>query len=148
MNCIHILALFFCVWALHFLFIKKPRRKRRRAVRAFIYFDGMEIPEMEKILKIGESVSAAVAFKDVDGKVAAIDGMPVWALDNPSFVEMVVSEDGLSASFKAIDIGDAKVQVSADADLGDGVVTIVGEASLMVLPKEAVTVEITFGDVA
>lgn len=99
---------------------------------------------MGKIMKIGEVVVARVAFKDADKKVAPVDGLPVWALDNPAVAEMTVSEDGMSASIKALDLGSAKLQVSADADLGAVVTTIIGEADLTVEPKEAVTVEISF----
>lgn len=102
---------------------------------------------MGKILKIGEQVGASVVFKDADGKVAPVDGKPVWAFDNPSMADLSVSEDGMSANLLAKDLGQGKLQVSADADLGEGVVTIIGEADIQVAAKQAVTVEINFGDV-
>lgn len=102
---------------------------------------------MQKILKVGEKVQAVVAFKDVDGNVASVDGMPVWAVDTAN-VAMEVAADGMSAMFTAMSVGASKIQVSADADLGPDVKTIIGEGDIMVVAKEAVTVEISFGDVA
>ncbi len=131
-------------------FIDKKRctRRRRQAVKVEIYFDDNKGLLMgSKILKVGEGVGASVVFKDKNGKVAPIDGKPVWAFDQPAVADMSVSDDGLSAFFMAKDVGQGKVQISADADLGEGVVTIIGEADLIVAAEQAEVVEISFGDV-
>lgn len=102
---------------------------------------------MGKILKVGEGVGANVVFKDMDGNIAPVDGKPTWAFDQDGVAELQVSEDGMSAFVKAKAVGAGKLQVSADADLGEGIVTIIGEADITVEAKQAVTVEISFGDV-
>lgn len=131
-----------------FVWRKTPGRKRRRASRVIITFDGSPGEcGMGKILKIGEGVGANVTFKDSDGNVAPVDGKPTWAFDNDSVAELQVSEDGMSAFLKAKGVGQGKLQVSADADMGEGIVTIIGEADLIVEPKQAMTVEIQFGEV-
>jgi hypothetical protein len=130
-----------------FVKAKIPRRKRHRAVRAMIYFDGNEEIQMGKILKVGEGVGASVVFKDKNGNVAKVDGKPNWAFDQAEVADLSVSDDGMSAFLKAKAVGAGKLQVSADADLGEGIVTIIGEADLIVEAEQAEVVEISFGDV-
>lgn len=58
------------------------------------------------------------------GKPVTLDGAPVWAVTAGSCT-VVPSADGLSATIiSGDDAGDSEVTVSADADLGAGVVTI------------------------
>lgn len=100
-----------------------------------------------KILKVGEGVGASVVFKDKNGNVAPVDGKPVWAFDKGDIADLQVSEDGMSAFLKAKAVGSGKLQISADADLSEGVVALIGEADLVVAPEAASVVEISFGDV-
>lgn len=56
------------------------------------------------------------------GKPAKLDGVPSWSVvSGPATV--APSDDGLSATIasNADDLGDTVVQVSADADIGEGV---------------------------
>ncbi len=127
-------------------FIYEPKRykRKRRASYALIYFDDNGEDKME--MQIGQSVTAQVAFVDAKGFPAKVDGAPVWSVSDAALCEMTVSEGGMSASFKALAPGGVLVSLSADADLGEGVKSITGEAALNILEGEAVGVVITFGN--
>lgn len=63
------------------------------------------------------------------GHPAKLDGVPVWLLEDPNGVmsPLVIADDGLSCeapSGDAVTGTGAMVTVSADADLGEGVITI------------------------
>lgn len=71
-----------------------------------------------------EKVKIHIAPVTSSGKPAKLDGIPVWTLDGTGSI--VVAEDGLSADVVSADSpGVSNWSVSADADLGDGVSTIV-----------------------
>ncbi len=97
-------------------------------------------------MEIGQKVSAALKIVDRHGNPAPVDGNPVWSNSDESICAMVVSDDGMSAVFEALALGSVLIGVSADADLGQGVKSIVGSGSLSVLPAEAVGVSIEFGE--
>jgi hypothetical protein len=99
------------------------------------------------LLHDDKTISASIAFKNSKtGKVAPVDGLPTWSVDNEAVVTMVVAADGMSAVFTpGTDLGTATVTVSADADLGAGVRTITSVGALTVVAAEADTVELTFG---
>jgi hypothetical protein len=93
-------------------------------------------------IKDNQKFTASVVFLDAKGKVAAVDGAPVWTGSNDVAFTVTPSEDGLSAEVVANDLGTGQVSVSADADLGAGVTTITGTLDLEVIAGDAVTVQI------
>lgn len=98
-------------------------------------------------LKVSDQLPLSVELKDKFGNAANVDGKPVWAVTDEALASIEVSEDGKSAVLKPKGaVGSLKVQVSADADLGEGVKSIVGELAVDLLPGEAVTVEIKAGE--
>jgi len=117
------------------------------AVKIHLFIDGREVDMAETlILKDSQKVSASVEFKTAAGNPAVVEGAPVWASSNAAIVEVVASEDGLSAVARAVGpIGSSQISVSADADLGEGVKPIVGTQDIEVVAGEAVTVGITVG---
>ncbi len=68
----------------------------------------------------------ALTITDAQGRPAAVDGVPVWASSDETVVSVVAAADGLSAVVSSVAAGTARVTVSADADLGAGVVPITG----------------------
>lgn len=96
-------------------------------------------------LKINEKLPLSVSFADVQGNAAKVDGAPAWALSDASIGDLIVAADGMSAEFTPKAIGACKVQVNADADLGQGVTSILGELDVDVLALEAVSVSIAAG---
>lgn len=87
-----------------------------------------------------------LAIKPVDkfGNAAVVDGVPQWSVTDASLGDLKASDDGMSAEFvpngKA---GKFDVQVSADADLGEGVTPVLGTLDVEVLAGQAVSVELS-----
>jgi len=90
------------------------------------------------------TVIATVAFTDAVGNAAVVDGVPVWESSNPAVAGMVVSPDGLTATFTRQAVGLTSVTVTADADLGEGIRQLVLTGDLEFIPGEAVAGNIVF----
>lgn len=98
-------------------------------------------------LKITQKLPLSVEFQDKLGNPAKVDGAPVWAVSDETLATLSVAADGMSAELVPTGaIGEFKVQVSADADLGEGVKSILGELAIELLPAEAVSVAIKAGE--
>jgi hypothetical protein len=117
------------------------------AVR-IIFFNNDTKQEVSKMfLKLNQSLPLSVKIMDKDGNVAKVDGLPSWALTDASLGSLEVSADGYSAMFKPSGVlGALKVQVKADADLGEGVKEILGELDVEMVAGEATTVVISAGE--
>lgn len=80
------------------------------------------------------------------GNPAPIDGKPTWTVSDPTILTVTVSDDGLSAVLATTGkLGTCQAAVSADADLGEGVKTIVGTVDLTVVAGEAATLDVPTG---
>ncbi len=84
------------------------------------------------------------------GEPAPVDGVPVWASSDETVVTVAPSEDGMSAVINTVAAGVARVTVTADADLGEGVSEITGvtdDLNVTVGPNsEASVLTLTIGD--
>ncbi len=95
-------------------------------------------------MKVDQVLDLAVAFKDKLGNLAKVDGVPTWALTDDSLAKLEVGADGMSAVFTPVGlVGKLLIQVKADADLGAGVVEIIGELDVEISALDAVTVELS-----
>lgn len=93
-----------------------------------------------------QQVTLSVAFTDKKGNPAQVDGTPQWFVDNPAVLALTPAADGMSCLVAAINpLGIAKVSVQADADLGAGVVDVVGVLDCEVTAGMASVVVITPG---
>lgn len=109
--------------------------------------DGIKRKVSSMNLKVSQKLPVAIEIKDKFGNPATVDGAPVWSLTDPSKGELVASEDGMSAVFTpAGSVGEVTIQASADADLGEGVKSILGELPVSLLAGEAVSVAIAAGE--
>lgn len=98
-------------------------------------------------LQVIQKLPVSVSFQDKLGNAAAVDGLPSWALTDESLAKLEIAADGMSAMVIPLGpVGSFKVQVSADADLGEGVKSILGELDIDLLPAEAVVVQIVAGE--
>lgn len=97
------------------------------------------------ILTDSQQVDLAIKPVDKKGKAAQVDGVPEWSSSDPAVLTLDVAQDGLSAVAVAQDLGTAQVNVSADADLGAGVVTITGVLEITVVAGQAVSLGIIAG---
>lgn len=97
-------------------------------------------------LKINQKLPVSVTFKDKFGNDAQVDGKPEWAVTDSTLASLEVADDGMSSMIVPTGVvGSFKVQVSADADLGAGVKTILGELDIDLVAGDAENVVISAG---
>ena len=97
-------------------------------------------------LKVSEALPMGIEIKDKFGNAAQVEGAPQWAVTSPELATLEVAEGGMSAVLKPTGlVGLLKVQVSCDADLSEGVKTLLGELEVELLSGEAIAVAITPG---
>lgn len=92
-----------------------------------------------------EKVQVTLAPTTAAGNPALLDGIPTWEVtEGDATIE--VSVDGLSCMLisGAADVN-SKIQVTADADLGEGVVTLTDLIDLAVVPASASKLGIQVG---
>lgn len=93
--------------------------------------------------KVTEAKKFAIKITDKFGNDAKIDGLPAWAADE-SLADLVVAEDGLSAVVTPKGpVGSFKLQVKADADLGEGVKELLGELAIDLVAGDAEVIAIS-----
>ena len=86
-----------------------------------------------------------VAPKDRKGNPAPVQD-PVWQVDNPNLLALTPSADGLSCTAVAVGpIGSGTVTFRCDADLGAGVVELVGTETFDITAGLATTIAISAG---
>lgn len=91
------------------------------------------------------SVLSVSAVKDKKGNPAKLTD-PVWTTDNSDVLSLKASDDGMSCEVSATgQLGTAKVQFSADGDIGPGVSAVIGTVDFEVVAGNATVVEITAG---
>lgn len=61
-----------------------------------------------------------------DGSPGSVDGIPVWASSDETVLAVRPAADGMTAVVGPVAAGTARITVTADADLGAGVITITG----------------------
>lgn len=77
-------------------------------------------------------VGIVLEIKKLDGSPATVDGIPVWSSSDDTVMSARgVSADGMRAdSIEFLTAGSAKMVITADADMGAGVVPLVGETEM------------------
>jgi hypothetical protein len=73
-----------------------------------------------------QTIPASLSITDSQGRPAEVDDVPVWASSDETVLTVEAEADGMTASIVTVAPGTARVTVHADADLGDGVVDLVG----------------------
>jgi hypothetical protein len=100
-----------------------------------------------KQLTSTQQIGYTINPTDRKGHPAQLDGVPVWASSNEAVATVVPAADGLSATVVAGVPGDCVISVTADADLGEGVVNLAGTEEIVVVPAAAVTISLTAGEI-
>jgi hypothetical protein len=129
-------------------FLKADAQPVAQARVDFYAFNNGKIERVDNMfLKVTQALPLAVAFTDAKGNPAKVEGAPAWAVTDASLASLVVAEDGMSATLTPMGpLGLCKVQVTADADLGAGVVNILGEMDIETIAGDAVAVNISAGE--
>lgn len=99
---------------------------------------------MGLILPVDKRVDLSIQPQDIQGNPARIDGVPAWSASNEN-VSISVSEDGMSAVLVPLTLGTVQINVTADADLGEGIETIGGVLDVEVVGGKAVALTINTG---
>lgn len=98
----------------------------------------MKLTDIEKVALAIQPLSAA-------GNPAPVESV-AWAVSDPSILSLTPSEDGLSCSVVTTGaLGAARVNVTADADLGEGIVTLEGFIDFEIVASQAVNLNIAAG---
>jgi hypothetical protein len=106
---------------------------------------------MTKIILTDEQqVVVKFEARTAAGNVARVDDAdhkPQWAVSNGDVAELIVAEDGLSATVVSKGFGETQVSVTADADLDAGETRdLVGVLDVQVVAAEAVTLLAVAGE--
>jgi hypothetical protein len=97
-------------------------------------------------LPIDKKVTVSISPVDAKGNPAKVEGAPVWAFSDPTQCEVVPSADGMSAVLSPLGpLGTGQLNVTADADLGEGVKPISGLLEVETIGGEAVGFTINTG---
>jgi len=92
-----------------------------------------------------QRVSLSISAVDAAGNPAPIENA-TWVSSNPAVLTVTASVDGLSAVAETVGpLGNAQVQVSADARIGEGEVVLQGVLDVEVIASEATALNIAAG---
>lgn len=116
-----------------------------KAVKAPVLRLGIEINQftvfgenLMALIKAGNKVKISINPLDAFGNKARVENT-VWQLNDPSLGALEPSTDGVSVTFSSIGkVGQAVVEVAADADLSDGIRNIAGSVVVDIEAGEAV----------
>lgn len=100
------------------------------------------------ILTATQQCQLSISVTDAKGNPAQVEGAPVWSSSEAAFASVEASADGMSAVVKSVGpvtTSPVQINVTADADLGEGVVPLVGLLEVSVIAGEAVNVGIVAG---
>lgn len=93
--------------------------------------------------KVTEPKKFAIKVTDRFGNIAQTDGPPAWAPTDETLAEVAVAADGMSAIVTPKGpVGSLKLQVNADADMGEGVKPLLGELDLDLVAGDAEVISI------
>jgi len=127
------------------LFLRKRGHRHKPAVGGLAFLvAGVRVTKMQIVDDKPLNLTLVETDK-FDNPVAqlAFDAPPTWVMNDPSYGDLVVAADGLSAAFNSngkltVAEGDAKVQVSAVV----GGQPFAGELPLMIVPGAAAKLSI------
>lgn len=101
-------------------------------------------------MNTSEKIPVTISVTTPSGAPGQFQGQPVWAGSDDTIIRVVPAADGLSADILSVAEGTgARVTVSIDADLGDGVTTVTGTSENIDVTKDpnatASNIAFTFG---
>lgn len=101
---------------------------------------------MATVLSDVQKISLSINPVTAAGNPAPVDGVPAWSSSDPAILTVTASADGLSAVAETTGaLGNAQVQVTADADVGSGTTEISAVLDVSVIASAAVSLGIVAG---
>ena len=91
-----------------------------------------------------QKVLVTLAPTTAAGNPATLDGTPLWTI-TAGDATVEVAPDGLSCTLISGAVGNSVIEVSADADLGEGVATITDTIDLAVVSAQASSLGLLVG---
>ena len=70
--------------------------------------------------------NVVLKITDKDGQVAPVDGVPIWASSDETVLRATPNADGMGGTVDTVGPGTARITITADADLGEGLATLTG----------------------
>jgi hypothetical protein len=96
-----------------------------------------------------QAVTARIVLLTAGGNPAQPDGPATWTSSDPAVATVTPDPtDSTRATVQGIAPGVAQITVTVDADLSEGVRPLTASGAVEVVPAEAQTLELVFGDVA
>lgn len=93
-----------------------------------------------------EQLPVSIQPVNAKGQPAEIDGPATWLTDSSDLLTLEPSDDGLTCLIKSTGMpGRAVVQVTCDADLGEGTTPLVGTIDIEVVSAPATSIVVTPG---
>lgn len=87
----------------------------------------------------GDSLNVRVDWVDKERNPATVDGAVVWDSSSDMIATVTVDmNDSNLATIQAIALGTAQINATADADLGEGIRSLVATLDVQVIAGEAV----------
>ncbi|SRR5215204_2129670 len=87
----------------------------------------------------GDVKVGSVVWTKPNGDPGMVDGATKFTNSAPELCDLVVAEDGVTATATFHKAGDVQLMAEADADLGEGVRPVMAIANVKVLGQEVVT---------
>jgi hypothetical protein len=89
-------------------------------------------------------IQVKIAYFDENQNPAVVDGATTWTTADAAISNVVVdANDSTLATISGLSIGQTQITTSADADLGAGVVNILGTLDVNVVAGQAVSATIS-----
>src|SRR5262245_31637516 len=100
---------------------------------------------MQLVLTATQNAPVTATCTDSKGNPAKVQD-PAWSSSDPTIVSLVANTDPMKVTVSAVGpLGAALVTFTADADLGTGVVPVIGTMDVVVNPGQATVVAIQAG---
>lgn len=128
--------------------IRKVSEVNRVVTKTPAFYNWPLLGDVLMAVQLTDSQQCDVTPKFVDkkGNPAKVDGAPTWLTDNPDVLSLTPSADGLTCTVAAVGpLGAGKISMKADADLGAGVVELVGTLDFEITAGQATTVILDVG---
>jgi hypothetical protein len=95
-------------------------------------------PTMAYTLPTDKKVDVKVSYQDAKGNAATVDGAVTWDTSDTAICGVAPRGDSTEATLTPGTVGNAQISATADADLGEGVTTIVCTMDVTVVAGQAV----------
>lgn len=120
----------------------KPAEQKAVVLEFYEVVGGKLVRVTEMVQSIEETKKYKVVARDKAGNEAKLDGAPQVSLTDAGLADIVHNEDGSFDVAPKGPIGSAKLQVVADALIGEGTEEIFGEADFEFVAGKAVAIEV------